>query len=110
MRAALRKYRAVDAGNFDRVLEGQKNARARALLRFHFQQVGAVEGHAAPGDLVFGAAGQDAGQRAFAAAVGTHDGVDFPRLDREIEALEDFLAVHAGGQIANFKHVCCHLR
>ena len=93
----LQKDGAVDAGDFHRVLEGEENARARAFLRLHFQEVGAVEGDAAAGDVIFAAPGQDAGQGAFAAAVRPHDGVDFAGLDGKVQAFEDFLAVHAGG-------------
>ena len=92
---------AVDTGNFDRVLEGEKNSGAGALFRLHGQQVGALEEDGAAGDLVFGAAGEDLGQRAFAAAVGSHDGMDLARLERQAQVFENRLALHARRQITN---------
>ena len=56
------------------------------------------------GHLVGVAAGEDAGQRALAGAVGPHDGVDLAGVDREVDAAEDFLVVHAGVQILDFEH------
>ena len=96
-----KKVSAVDAGNFHRILEGEEDSGAGAILGLHGQEVGALEEDGAGGDLVFAAAGEDLGEGAFAAAVGTHDGVDLAHLEREVEVLENGLAIHARRQIAN---------
>ena len=66
--AALQEIGVVDAGDFDRVLEGEEQPFAGALLGVHLQQVLAVVEHLARGDVVAVAAGQDAGERALAAS------------------------------------------
>ena len=97
----------ADAGDLDRVLEGQEHARARALLGCQRQQVLAVERHAAAGDLVALAAGQHVGQRALARAVGSHDGVHLARADVEVEAVEDLCAVDLDVEVLDLEHRSC---
>ena len=50
------------------------------------------------------AAGEDAGQRALAGAVGPHDGMDLAGVDLEVDAAEDFLVVDAGVEVEDGKH------
>lgn len=83
------ELRGVDAREFHRILEGEKQAAARAFVGFQLQQVGAVQRGLAVGDGVAIAPRQRIAQRAFAGAVGAHDGVDFARVDREGEAFQD---------------------
>ena len=83
----LEEVDVADAGDLDRVLEGQEDALPRALLGAQLQQVPALVEHLALGDLVARAAGQDVGQRALARAVGPHDRVDLAGAHVQVEAL-----------------------
>src|SRR3546814_11451615 len=78
------------------LFRSQEHACGGALLRLQLQQVATLVAHAALGDFVALATGEDVAQRGLARAVGTHDGVDFPGLHVEREALEDFAAGHGG--------------
>ena len=60
----------ADAGDLDGILEGEEDALAGPLLGVQFQQILALEEDLALGDLVGVAAGEDAGERALAGAVG----------------------------------------
>ena len=85
----LQEVDVVDARNLHRVLEGEEESLARALLGRHREQVAAEVGGAAGDDLESRAAGEDAGQRALARTVRPHDRVDFARAHRERQAVED---------------------
>jgi len=93
----LQQVHIVDAGNFNRILESEKQAGARALLGAHRQQIAALEGHGSLGDFVVFAAGQHLRQRALAGTVRSHDGVNLAGIDLEVHAGEDFFARDAGG-------------
>ena len=92
-----------DAGDFDRVLEGQENAGDSALGRFHFEDIFAIEQDFALGDLIVLLAGQHIAQRGLARAVAAHDGMDLPGRNGEVHALEDFALFDARMQVADFK-------
>ena len=64
-----------DAGNFERILEGEKKALGGALVGRQGENVLAVEQHLALGDDVIGLAGEHMGERRLARAVRAHDGV-----------------------------------
>lgn len=70
----------VHAGDFHRVLERQEQAGSGARFRVLVEQVDAFELHAAFGDLIAVAAGQDIAQGGLAGAVGAHDGVHLAGL------------------------------
>ena len=53
--------------------------------------------------LIVGLAGEHVGERRFSRAVRAHDRVHLARLDDEIEALEDFLAVDLDVQVLDFQ-------
>ena len=78
------------AGNFDRVLKGQEESRAGALVGLHFENALAVEKDIAAGQLIRGMAGHHLGERALAGAVLAHDGVHFALGDFKAHALQDF--------------------
>ena len=99
----LQQIDIVDAGNFHRVLKAEKQAGARALFGRQRQQVAALEGHRAAGDLVVLAARQHLGERALARAVRSHDGMHLAGVDLEVDALQYVFARDAGAQIGNFK-------
>src|SRR5690606_27550666 len=89
----------------DRVLEGQEHAGGGPLLRLEPEQVLAVEGDRASGDLVALAPGQDVAQRRLAGAVGPHQRVHLAGLQLQRQALEDFLAGDAGVEVFDLQHV-----
>src|SRR5699024_6698250 len=84
------------AGDLDRVLHGQEQAGAGALVDAHLEHVLAVEGDLAGGDLVLGVTGDRVGEGGLARAVGAHDGVGLARLDGEVDPLEDLLGALRG--------------
>ena len=67
-----------DAGNFQRILEGEKKALGGALVGRQGENVLAVEQHLALGDVVVGLAGEHMRERRLARAVRAHDGVHLP--------------------------------
>ena len=103
----LQKVGAVHAGNLDRILEREKDAFARAFLGIEVEQVLAAVKHFAAGDVVAVASGQDRGERALAAAVRPHDGVDFAGVDGEVDAFEDLFALDAGAEVFDFENGLC---
>ena len=102
-RGAQERHRA-DAGNLDRILEGQEHAGDGALVRLHLQEVLAVVEHLALGDLVLLLAGEHVGERRFAGAVRPHDGVHLAGVHGEVDAVQDFLAADFDVQVLDFKH------
>ena len=99
----FQKVEVADAGDFHRVLEGEENPGAGALVRLHFQQILAVVADAAFGDDVALAPGDDVRQRRFAGAVRPHDGVHFARADAQIDAVQDLFAFFGGNvQVFDF--------
>ena len=93
-----------DAGDLDRVLEGEEHARLGPLLGLQVEQVLPAVEHRAAGHLVGRVAGQHLGQRALARAVRAHDGVHLAGVDREVDALEDLLVAGARAQVSDFQH------
>ena len=87
----------VDAWNFHRILESEKQPGARAFLGAHRQQIATLEHHGPASHFVILTAGQDLSQRALAGAVRSHDGVNLACVDRKIDAVEYFFARDAGG-------------
>ena len=102
-----------DAGDLQRVLEGQKNAASGTLVDGKLGDVLAVEQDAADGDGIGGAAGDGAAKGGLAGAVGAHQDVGLPCADGEVHAAEDLLALDAGVQVfygkKRFLHVRCLL-
>src|SRR5688572_13474881 len=76
----------------------------RALLRAERQQVLALVKDRPLGGHVPGAAGQHVGERALARPVGSHDGVHFTCLHREVQSAQDVDAVGAGVQVPDLEH------
>ena len=97
--SGTQEIRGVHTGYFHRILEREKEPLAHALLRTEVEQILAVVTHRTVGDLVAFATGKHLGQRAFAAAVGAHDGVHFAGVNRQINPFQDRLALHPGLQI-----------
>ena len=99
----FQEVEVADAGDFYRVLEGEEDAGAGALVRLHFQQVATVVGDAAFGDDVAFTPGDDVRQRRFAGPVRPHDGVYFARADAQVDAVQDFFAFFGGNvQVVDF--------
>src|SRR4029078_12899641 len=100
----LEEVAVADAGDLDRVLEGEEDAFAGALLGIEVEQILAVELDGAAGDLVAALAGEDVGERALAGAVRPHDRVHFARTDGEVDALENGLVFDAGLEGGDLAH------
>ena len=94
-----------NARNFQRILEGEKKPRRRALMRFHLEDIHAVEQDFAFGDGVILLTRDDIGERRLARTVRAHDRRDFARLHREREAVEDLLTVDFDVEVLDIKHV-----
>src|SRR6185437_7989443 len=76
-----------------------------AFVRVHVEEILAVVGDLARGDLVFGMPGQRAGQRALARSVRTHDGVHFAGVDMQIDPFEDLFALGLDLEILDIQHL-----
>ena len=98
-----------DAGNLQRILKGEKKTPRGALVRIQREDIRAVEQHLALGDGVTRLAGEDISERRLAGPVRTHDGVHGTWLDRQIEPVENPLAVHLDVEILDFeeRHARC---
>jgi len=92
-----------DAGNFARVLKGQKQSGAGALVGFLVQDGLAVEKDFAARDPVVGMAGDGFRQRRLASAVGPHDRMHFAAPNGEREVLDDFLFADGDVEIFDFE-------
>ena len=92
-----------DAGNFQRILEGEKQPGRGALVRRHVEDILAVEKHLAGGRLITRLAGQHIGERRFPRAVRAHDRVHLARVHGEVETFQNFLAVDLDVQIFDFQ-------
>ena len=95
-RAALRveggaqERHGADAGDFNRILEGEEDALGRrTLVRRLVEDVLAVDQNLAAFDLVILLAGDDVGERRFAGAVRPHDRGDLAVLHGEVQPIED---------------------
>ena len=61
------------------------------------------------GDFIGVSAGENAGERAFAGAVGTHYRVDFAVVDVEADAFEDGFVFNSGVEVLDAEHRCSML-
>jgi hypothetical protein len=86
-----------------RVLEGEKEAGAAALIDGHVEDVFAIEQDLAAGDFVVFVTAEDLAEGAFAGAVRAHDGVDFTGVDREVQAFENFAAGDLSVEVFDFE-------
>ena len=77
------------AGHLDRVLHGEEQAGASALVDAHLQHVLAVERDRARRHRVLRVTGDRVRQRRLSGPVGTHQCMCLPRLHGESDALED---------------------
>src|SRR6266545_3535885 len=105
----LEEIRAVDPGDLDGILEGEEEAQARALLRGQGQQILALINHLAGGDVVTSAAGENGSEGALAAAVRSHDGMNFTGPNDQVDALENFLFLHASVEVLDGEDRLCHM-
>ena len=95
------EVRDRDAGDRDRVLEGEEQARLGALVRLGLGDVLALEGDRALGDLVGGVPEQGVRERRLARAVGAHQRVDLAARDVEVDAPEDLALLDAHVQVSD---------
>src|SRR5262249_19967729 len=99
----LQEIHVGDAGNLDRVLEGEKDSLARAGLRVHREKVLTLVEDLALCHLVTRPAGQHVGKRRFPRPVGPHDRVDLAFVDRQVHALEDLVPPHRSMQVPDLE-------
>src|SRR4051812_119257 len=100
------EVRHAHAGDRRGVLEREKDAPARALVRGKLQDVLALVEDLTVGHLVLGISHQRVRERALTRAVRTHQGMDLALVHREVEPLQDGLAVDPDVKIANFQRGC----
>jgi hypothetical protein len=100
----LEEIGVVHAGNLDRVLKRHEHALAGALVRIQVEEILALVDDGAAGDLVFGMAGQRAGQRALARPVRSHDGVHLAGVHVQVDPFQDRLALDLDLEILDIKH------
>src|SRR5262249_17118065 len=96
-----------NAGNFQRILEGEEDALGGARVRLHGEQVRALERHRAFGDLVGLLAGEHVRERRLARSVRAHDGVHFALVHGQVEPFEDLAPVDRHVQLLDLQH--CHV-
>ena len=75
------------------------------LRHLLLQKILAFKGDRAFRDVIARAACEDVAKGALARSVGTHDGVHLARLNGEAQSAKDVLAINAGVQVFNLKHV-----
>src|ERR687898_78270 len=88
-----------DAGNLARVLEREEHPHLGSLVGFKLQDVLALEGYRALGNLVARMPHQHVRERALPRAVRAHDRVDLALPDLEVQTLDDLVAVNLNVQI-----------
>ena len=82
--------------NFHRVLETEEQTFVGTVFGRECQEVFAVKFHFATGHSVGRVAGEHCAERTLARAVRTHNGVNFTRLHREVDAFQNLLALNRG--------------
>ena len=98
------------AGDHLGVLESQEQPEFGPFVRLQRQQVLARKGHTATGDGVAGMTHQRVGQRRLARTVRAHQHMPLTLTDRQVDALEDLLALDLDPQVADHQLGClCHL-
>src|SRR5207245_2555839 len=99
---------AVHAGDLDGILEGEEETLPRSLLRVEGEKILALVQDRTAGDLVAFPPGENGRQCALAAAVRSHDGMDFARPDDEVDAFEDCFLPHTGLEVLDLKDRLVH--
>ena len=89
------------AGDLHRRLEGQEQARARALVAGELGDVLAVEEDGALVHAIGGVAHDQVAQGRLAGAVGAHEDVGLAGGDVQVHAVQDGFLVHRRGEAAN---------
>src|SRR5579863_8445383 len=89
----------ADARNFDRILKREEQPFASGFFRLHGQQILAVEGDFAAGDVVGFATGKYLRKGAFPGAVRAHDRVDFTGIQLKVDAAKDLAVFNPDLQV-----------
>ena len=103
--ARLQQVDVVHARNLHRVLEGEEDAFACAILGCHREQVVTTVRDRALRDLVAFAAREHLHERALARAVRAHDGVHFAGRNLQAQAVEDLALAGAHMEIVDLQHL-----
>ena len=89
------------ARDFHRILEGQEQALARALIGLQLENFSPSMQHLAAGHRVIGMPGDHLGERALARAVRAHDGMHFSPGHGEGQAADNLLVGDLHTQVLN---------
>ena len=92
------------AGQLDGVLQREEQAAGGALVRRQAEQLLAVDGDRARGDLVVAAAHEHVRQRRLARAVRPHERVHLARLHLEVDAAQDLVALDRRVEVDDPQH------
>ena len=95
------ELRVRHARHLDRVLEGEKDALTRALVRREFEQIPPLEQHLALRHLVGRVPGEHLRQRGLPRAVRPHDGVNLALVNRQVDTAKNLFAFNRRMQISN---------
>ena len=97
----LQELHVADAGNLDRILEGEEQSPVGTLLGGQSGDVRAIHGDRTTGHVVAGPSGEDVGERALARAVRSHDGVHLAGVDGEAQTVENRLVVDIDSKLVD---------
>ena len=101
----LQEFHVAHTGDLHRVLKRQEDTLAGAVFRFHFLKILAFKGDRAFRHVIARTASKDVAKGALAGSIGAHDGVHLAGLNGEAQSTKDVLAINAGVQVFNLKHV-----
>src|SRR3989304_5809502 len=109
VQCGFQEIRVRDSRDLHRILEGQEDTAASPFLRVHLEEVFSFIRYGSPGHGIDIPSGKHCCERAFSGAVGTHNRVHLARVHPEVDASQDLIAVDAGMQVSNLKHVTSFL-
>src|SRR5580765_8907832 len=83
-----------DAFEPGRLLPREGQAQSGPFMHFHGKKISAIEQNRSRTRDIALAAHEDISQRGLAGAVGSKEGMDLPRFDRQIEPVENRMAIY----------------
>src|ERR1035441_946289 len=97
------EVRDRDAGDRDRVLEGEEKAQLGPFVRRQLGDVLAVHEDLTVGDLVAGVAHDRVGERRLAGAVRSHQGVQLAPANEQVDAAQDLALIGAHVEVSDLE-------
>ena len=86
----------ADSRNLHRILETEEDTLAGTVLRWHLQQILAIEDDLARSDRIGRATRQNSREGALAGAIRTHHSMHLTRVDGEVDPFQYFLIANVG--------------